>query len=631
MLKRILLPVIFFIFLAGCTGKNEITISSPDRGINIILSPGLNDGSPGFKLQTADNKELLSSFISLKTVPGINLSDFRITDTEKKSVSGTWVNNFGEKQIVPDNYNQVTIFLQNGQVKINLIFRVYNEGAAFSYEFPSQGGNDSLTIIDEGIWFMFKADHYAWSAPRAQALYKRTPLSGIDTGCERPCVIEIDSSHFVALAEAGLVDYARMKFEPDSSSGIAIRSRLDGKVKRALPFRSPWRVIITGNDPGDLLEKNYMLLNLNEACALKDVSWIKPGKVLRESTLTTAGAEKAVDFVARHKMQYIEFDAGWYGYEYDDSSDARFVNVDPKRSKGPLDLPYIISYARSHDIGVILYVNRRALERQIDKLLPIYSKWGVSGLKFGFVQVGTQPVTSWMHEAIKKAADHKMIVDVHDEYRPTGFSRTYPNFLTQEGIRGDEESPSNSHTLITMFTRMIAGAGDNTVCYFDNRVDEKMGSHASQLAKAVCIFSPLQFLYWYDKCVPAGREADFAGKPNYLSDEPELEFFDNIPTVWDDTKVIESRIGEYGIIARRRGNDWFVGGINGSEARTLNICFNFLDPGRKYSATIYTDDPTLNTRTHVRTDTLEITKDFNYTARLGTNKGLAMQIVQVRD
>jgi alpha-glucosidase len=276
---------------------------------------------------------------------------------------------------------------------------------------------------------------------------------------------------------------------------------------------------------------------------------------------------------------------------------------------------------------VLLYVNRRALEKQLDEILPIYSKWGISGIKFGFVQVGNQPVTAWMHEAIKKAAGYKMVVDVHDEYRPTGFSRTYPNFLTQEGIRGDEESPANSHTLITMFTRCLAGAADNTVCYYDNRVDAKMGSHASQLAKAVCIFSPLQFLYWYDRTVPEGKENELEGKPNYLGNEPELEFFDNLPTVWDETKVLAGIIGEYGVIARRKGEEWFIGGINGEKQRETRIGFTFLQEGRRYIATFYTDDPSVKTRTRVMTESREVNHGSVFSASIGSNKGFAIRVV----
>ncbi|CAN0464669.1 unnamed protein product, partial [Scytosiphon promiscuus] len=286
-------------------------------------------------------------------------------------------------------------------------------------------------------------------------------------------------------------------------------------------------------------------------------------------------------------MQYVHLDAGWYGNEMDNASDATTVTLDPKRSKGPFDIEAICKYAKEKGVKVMLYVNRRALEKQLDELLPLFKKWGVAGIKYGFVRVGDQDATEWLHEAVKKAAKYKMVLDIHDEYRPTGFSRTYPNLLTQEGIRGDEETVPNEHTLITMFTRMLAGAADNTVCYYNTRVD-RMGSHASQLAKTVCIFSPLQFLYWYDKA-PAAPVKDDAlwGNTNTIGNEPELEFFNNVPTTWDETKVLQAEIGEIGVIARRKGNDWFVGGINGRIARNLNIDFSFLESGVRYKAKVY--------------------------------------------
>ena len=223
----------------------------------------------------------------------------------------------------------------------------------------------------------------------------------------------------------------------------------------------------------------------------------------------------------------------------------------------------------------------RALERQLGEILPLYRRWGIKGVKYGFVNVGSQQWTSWLHEAVRKAAENQLMVDVHDEYRPTGYSRTYPNFMTQEGIRGDEERQPNEMSLTTLFTRMLAGAGDNTICYLDKRVDEQ-STHAYQLGKAVCFYSPWQFLYWYDR-------------PEMFHDEPELEFFDHCPTVWDQTKVIEGRIGEYAIIARRSGPNWFIGFMNSGQARTFDVPLSFLDPEKTYVAHIYSDDPSVST------------------------------------
>ena len=621
------------ILLTGCTRKDLTVVKSPDGNLIYTIYTGLNEKEeriPFIRLSAGNRSILEPSGIEL-TGSAFGQNNYKLLETARESVNSSWENNLGEKKNIPDNYNEVKLLFDNNGIRINLICRAYNEGIALAYEFPYQGSTDSLTISNEKIVFRFTEDHMAWSAPRAQAMYKHVPLSEIDKGCERPLLIEIDSSLVIALAEAELVDYARMKFEADTTEGIGVRTKLDSEVKRSLPFQSPWRVVMVGNNAGDLLEKNYLLLNLNDPSEIEDISWIKPGKVLREVTLTTTGAKAAIDFTSSHNMQYVEFDAGWYGPENNELSDARAVNLDPARSKGPLDLKEVVSYAKSKNIDILLYVNRRALEKQIDELLPIYQKWGISGIKFGFVQVGNQEVTRWLHESIKKAAQYKLVADVHDEYRPTGFSRTYPNFLTMEGIRGDEESPSNQHTLITMFTRMLAGQGDNTICYYNERVDNKMGSHASQLAKAVCIFSPLQFLYWYDKASPSLDKKDgLLGTTNYIGDEPELEFFDNVPTVWDDTKVLFAKVGEYGVIARRKGDDWFIGGINANDSRKLDIVFSFLEEERKYSAKIYSDDPLVDTRTHVRVDSIIIDRNTKLPVNLGQDNGVAMHITPLK-
>jgi len=408
-------------------------------------------------------------------------------------------------------------------------------------------------------------------------------------------------------------------------------SDLSSGVTAALPLTTPWRFVMVADSPGRLLENNDLVLNLNDPCAIADTSWIKPGKVIREVTLTTIGGKACVDFAARRGLQYVEFDAGWYGHEYDDASDARAVNVDPKRSKGPLDLHEVIRYANEHGIGIILYVNRRALERQLDDILPLYRKWGVKGVKYGFVNVGSQQWTSWLHEAIRKAAQHQLMVDVHDEYRPTGYSRTYPNLMTVEGISGDETKPVNSQTLTVLFARFLAGPADNTICYYDKRVDDN-ATHAYQLAKAVCLFSPWQFLYWYDR--PAGspqKVGGAGGAETGIGNEPELEFYDHLPTVWDDTRVLHGRIAEYAVIARRNGENWLVACMNSGEPRTFDVPLNFLPAGRKYVAHIYSDDPSVPTRTHVKIERFIVDAGTVLKMAVGAQGGEAVRLVPAGD
>jgi alpha-glucosidase len=247
------------------------------------------------------------------------------------------------------------------------------------------------------------------------------------------------------------------------------------------------------------------------------------------------------------------------------------------------NIPELTAYAATKGIGVFVYVNQRALVQQLDSILPVYKKWGIKGIKFGFVQVGNQYWTTWLHEAVKKCAQYGIMVDIHDEYRPTGFSRTYPNLLTQEGIRGNEEMPDAIHNTILPFTRFLAGPADYTICYYNTRVKN---THAHQLALSVVFYSPLQFIYWYDQ-------------PSAYQGEPEIEFFDKVKTVWDDTKIIDGKPGEYITVARRSGAEWFVGSITNTESRKITVPTDFLEKGKKYNVKMFQDDDKIQTRTKV--------------------------------
>jgi alpha-glucosidase len=265
----------------------------------------------------------------------------------------------------------------------------------------------------------------------------------------------------------------------------------------------------------------------------------------------------------------------------------------------------------------------------LDEVLALFEEWGIAGVKYGFVNVGPQEWTSWLHEAVKKAAEHNLMVDIHDEYRPSGFSRTYPNLMTQEGIRGDEESPSNEHTLITLFTRMLAGAGDNTNCYYAPRVQQKMGGNVSQLAKAVMLYSPWQFLYWYDRPQGSpGKKGGAGSSQGFIQNHPELEFFNNMPCVWDETKVLEGEIGQFATIARRSGEDWFLGSLTGEKAHKLNLVTDFLELGEKYKAIIYSFDPNSESSTKVKIENMEVNANTKLEFEIMPNSGLAIQFTQ---
>ncbi len=589
------------------TPYGEHALKSPDG--NVIIAFDLKDtgkqrSCPTYKVTYNDRLVIADSRLGFAIKDADPLeAGLEIVEVSRTSHDSTYSPVYAERKTIRDHYNQLVAELKESRPphrRLRLTFRAYNEGAAFCYTLPQQDALKNFVISAEKTQFCFTSDHTAYVVYSAQGRYSKVPLSKIKNNCERPLTIQIDERLFASIAEARLVDYARMRLSPEQDRPLTLVSSLHGEVKTKTPMTTPWRVIMLGRSAGELLERNYLLLNLNEPCAIDDTSWIKPGKVIREVTLTTTGGKACVDFAVEHNLQYVEFDAGWYGAENSEKSDARTVSVDPKRSKGPLDLHQVIEYAKQRGIGIILYVNHRALERQLDEILPLYEKWGIKGVKYGFVQVGSQRWTAWLHEAVRKAAEHHLMVDIHDEYRPTGYSRTYPNLMTQEGIAGDETKPSNSSTLTILFTRMLAGAGDNTICYYDHRVDDN-ASHAYQLAKSVCFYSPWQFLYWYDR--PGGspqRTGGAGGSHNVIGEEPELEFFDHVPTVWDETKVLHGRIGEYAVLARRSNESWFVGCMNADEPHTFDILLDFLDKDLQYVVHIYSDDPAVPTRTQVK-------------------------------
>jgi alpha-glucosidase len=647
-----------------CPVAPAVEVKSPDGQVVLSLEVKDFEGAtacPVYSVTYRGKAVIAPSRLGLVLTTAPLAEGLQIVRATGSRVDTQWRPVYGERSTIRNHYHETVVELQERKAPqryLYLILRAYDQGAAFCYTLSNQPGLDRVTISRELTEFRFPADFEAWATYSAQGVYAKVPISQIKRGCERPLVVRVADDMYAAVAEARLVDYARMKLSPlvrsvpvgaatervegvppskrgqdardttsDGATTNGLVADLGSEVTAPLALRTPWRVIMLADSSGQLLERNDILLNLNDTCAIADTSWIRPGKVIREVTLTTVGGQACVDFAVKNNLQYVEFDAGWYGPENDDASDARAVNLDPKRSKGPLDLQEVIRYARERGIGIILYVNHKALERQLDELLPLYQSWGVQGLKFGFVNVGTQKWTSWMHQAIRRAAEHQLMVDVHDEYRPTGWSRTYPNFMTQEGIRGDEERQPNSMALTTLFTRLLAGAGDNTICYYDERVD-RQATHAYQLAKAVCFYSPWQFVFWYDRPFVSREVTDRAPEArNVIGAEPELEFFAHCPTVWDDTKVLHGSIGQYAVIARRSGDNWFLGAMNSDEPRSLDVPLQFLDADREYTAHVYSDDPNVPTRTHVKIERLTVDRSTVLKVALPARGGQAVRLV----
>jgi alpha-glucosidase len=623
---------------------SEISLASPDGLLAVrfaIKDKEEERGVPVYSIDYKGTPLILESCLGLELeqMPPL-LSGFEVVRHSITGHNGEWRPIYGERDRIPDHYNGLELALREtagAGRRLHLEFRAYNEGVAFRYAIPEQPGLDRFVISAERSQFHFPEGCIGYEEHGAEGEYHKVLVKDIQPNCERPLTVEYPNGTCVCLTEAALNDYSRMLLRTDDSNPWIVVSQLSGlvtgyvgyggmskhlpdewaneKVAAQAPFATPWRVLIVGDRPGDLLERNYLVLNLNEPCALDDTSWIVPGKAIRDVTLSTEGGKACVDFAVEHRFKYVLLDWGWYGDPYDEASDATKVPDKIWRAKEDhpgLDLQELIRYAAERGIGIFLYLDRRAVENQIDRFLPVYKEWGVKGIKIGFVNTGPQKWTKWLMDTVRKCAEYGILVNVHDAYRPTGFSRTYPNWLTQEGIRGNEHMPTARHNATLPFTRFPAGAGDYTICYYTDRIKT---THAHQLAMSVVVYSPLQLIFWYDK------PSDYRG-------EPEVEFFDHVPTVWNETKVIHGKIGEYAVIARRSGDEWYIGAITNERGRELSMRLDFLDAGRPYIARIYADDmENAASRTKVSITVREVNADTVLHMLMAPSGGQAIRIV----
>nr|WP_315401824.1 glycoside hydrolase family 97 catalytic domain-containing protein [uncultured Duganella sp.] len=530
-----------------------------------------------------------------------------ITGAATTSRAGTWKPVHGERAEIPDNYNLLTISMvkdDNPDYRMNLEVRAYNEGVAFRFVFPENPKGSYYRVTQENTEFALPVETKAWFAGWAQAPYQKLDLANWPDEAERPLTLELLGGIHVALLEGRMVDYARTKFKLSKDKPNTIVTAMHDAADLISPFSTPWRGIMVAESAGALADNNHFILNLNPPSKIAEPDWIKPGKIMRVMTQTTAAARANIDFAVKHKLQYVLFDWKWYGPAFSFDSDATKVAIPD------FDLPAIIRYGKERGVGVWLYVNQQALLTQSDTLFKTYRDWGVKGVKFGFVQVGSHRWSTWINKAIAQAAEAKIMVNIHDDWRPTGEQRTWPNLLTSEGVRGNEEMPDATHNTVLPFTRYLAGAADYTICYFDPRIKT---THAHQLALAAIYYSPLQTLYWYDR-------------PELEHDEPELSFWDDIPVTWDQSRVLAGRPGEFVTVARRSGADWFVGAITNNAARTVTIALDFLDKGRKYQATIYADDANAPGATRVGIERRAVDAGGVIEAKLSASGGVAIRI-----
>lgn len=522
----------------------------------------------------------------------------------------TWKPLYGERSTVRDRYRAATMYLSKkdgSDYRLNIEVRAYDEGVAYRYFFPEHPKAIFHKVVGDLTEYTFPDGTMAWSEQWAQSTFEHLPVGDLKRPVERALTLELPGGHWAALVDADVDDWCLTKFKASETKANTLVSVMYSPVDLVTYYATPWKVVMSAEKPGELLEHNDIVLNLNPPCEIVDADiWVKPGKIMREVTISTEGAMATIDFCAEHNIPYMLFD--WLWYQPCTSHDGDATKVVEK-----LDMPRVVAYGKEKGVGIWVYVNQHALMKQARELFPLLHEWGIVGVKSGFVQYASHRWAVWLHDLVRLAAENHLMMNIHDEFRPSGFSRTYPNLLTQEGICGNEEWPDATHNTILPFTRMLNGAADYTICYYDKRL---VNTHAHQLAASLIFYSPLQTIFWYDK-------------PSLYTGEPEVEWFENLQTVFDDTKVLSGMPGKGIVMARRKGSEWFVGAMTNNDGAKETVDLSFLDKGKTYVAYIYTDGgEEVKTKTHVKCRRLLVNASQTLHLDLKPRGGAAVRLVE---
>jgi alpha-glucosidase len=603
---------------SGCTLPPEprrdleaqtYAVVSPNRKLRLQLVVPRADAlqAPTWEVRHGEDVLVLPSALGLRLAdarllgPGVRAIGHR-----RSSINGTWRPPYGIRSEYPDRYEELTLHLEDPLtgIEFDVVARAYDEGVALRYVIRAipdmssiEGVPARLELAGEATYFRFPSgaqlhasrDEGEYSTTFARSLAPEphpdlTPSCDPEPLADIPITVEVAGTVLV-ITESDRLHYPRLmlRASPDDPDAlVAHLMRFPGRATGysgpgetspqdtfavPVPFATPWRVVIVGRRAADVIENATLVQSLATPSLLADTTWIRPGRAIRSfRDNTTEGGIACVDFAVLRRLEYVEFDAHWYG-DGTDPSDATVPIAG-------LDIEFVVRYARDRNVGVILYVDRVPAMRQLDDILRVYSRWGVAGIKFGFIWEGRQSDVDWIFGVLKKCGEHRLLVNLHDNLRPAGLERTLPNYMTLEGVRGNEQFPTARHNVTLAFTRNVAGPIDYTICYAH---EKNLTTSAHQLAMAVVYYSPLTFLYWYDK------PAKYAH-----GDWPDLNFFDECPVTWDETRALAGEIGEYVVVARRRGQRWFLGAMTNEAPRKVEVRLSFLGTGA-WRARVFAD------------------------------------------
>jgi alpha-glucosidase len=633
-------PILAAVAFAAATPLwSQVRVTSPDRRTEVTVE--VQEGRLGYGVARDGRVLILPSLLGFEFRGAPALRDgLRISDTTRQSHDEWWTQPWGEVARVHDHHNELAVTVEEtGEPRRRFIFRVrvFDDGIGFRYEFPGQPGLGAFEITDELTEFALADNARAWWIPsnwarkdRSEMLYSSGPVSVVDS-VQTPLTLEFsDRRTFMVIHEANLVDYARMFLRKARVETRLLTAALapmaDGlKVRGRTPFVTPWRTIQLAGKVTDLAP-SLLGLNLNPSSALASTDWIHPMKYvgiwwgMHVGTMTwgsgpkhgatTANTKRYIDFAAANGLGGVlveGWNTGWDGDWIENRNAFSFTQAYPD-----YDLKALAAYARDKRVRLIVHNETSGgiqnYERQLDSAFALYRSLGLDANKSGYVTDQTseghshysQYMVRHYRRVIETAARYGIMLDVHEPMHDTGERRTYPNMMTREGARGQEYNAWSGdggnppeHETILFFTRLLAGPMDFTPGIFDLLIERGTGrprrpdeprirtTLAKQLALYVVLYSPLQMA---------------ADLPENYEGQPAFQFIRDVAVDWDTTRVIDGRIGDYVVAARReRGTQtWFLGAITDEEGRTLDVPLSFLTPGRRYVAEIYADGPAAN-------------------------------------
>lgn len=596
-------------------------VSSPSGVIKVAFFLS-EEGQPGYYATYNGRVVVDSSMLGNKLSGAVSLDKgFSIEKSIVTSFDETWEQPWGEKREIRNNYNELNVSLTTSgtaKVKQNIVFRVYDYGIGFRYEYPEQPNLAEFEIMDELTEFNMTGNHDAWWIPaykgnRYEFLYSKDPINTLKF-CHTPFTMESADGLYISIHEAALTDYASMTIQSAGNNKLKcdlVPWKNGIKTYAKTGTTSPWRTLQIAEKPGDLIS-SYLILNLNEPNKLEDVSWVKPGKYIgiwwemfiNKGTwaqgpmhaANTKNAKKYIDFASKHRFSGILIEGwnyGWDGEWMNSGDEFNFTKPYPD-----YDIEEISKYAKEKGVFIIGHHETGAsvdnYERQLDDAFKYLDDHGMRAVKSGYVGDSINN-GEWHHgqyivrhhrRVIETAAKNKVMLVAHEPIKPTGIRRTYPNMIAREGARGQEYNawqPGNgpNHTTILPFTRLLAGPMDYTPGILDISLPSQPNGAVpstigKELAHYVIIYSPMQMA---------------ADLPENYEGHPAFEFIKDVATDWEDTKVVDAAIGEHVTIARQQRNseNWYVGTITNEDPRSVSIPLDFLDDNKEYNATIYGD------------------------------------------